>query len=63
MTGKTWQVTYGNVSLPCKSKNDARLARELVKKGHRVAASTLASVSPPRRIENHRIDAWPSVRI
>ena len=59
MTGKTWQVTFGNVSLPCRTENDARLlARELVKKGHRVAASTLASVSPPRRIENHQIDTW-----
>ena len=44
---------------PCRTENDARLlAHELVKKGHRVAASTLASVSPPRRIENHQIDTW-----
>jgi hypothetical protein len=62
MTGKTWQVTYGNVSLPCRTENDARLLAQLVKKGHRVAASSLASVTP-RRIENHRIDAWRSVRI
>ena len=46
MTGKTWQVTYGNVSLPCRTENDARLLAQLVKKGHRVAASSLASVSP-----------------
>src|SRR6478609_7086784 len=32
---------------PCRTENDARLlAHELVKKGHRVAASTLATVSP-----------------
>ena len=55
MTGKTWQVTYGNVSLPCRTEIDARLlARELVKKGHLVAASTLASTHAGLRT----IDAW-----
>ena len=59
MTGKTWQVMYGSVSLPCKCENDARLlARELRKKGHSVAAATLENVSPPRRIESHQIEAW-----
>lgn len=59
MMGKTWQVTYGSVALPCRDETDARLlARELVKKGHRVAANTLANISPPRRIESHQIEAW-----
>ena len=61
MTGKTWQVTFGSVALPCRDETDARLlARELVKKGHRVAANTLTNVSPPRRIESHQIEAWQS---
>jgi hypothetical protein len=33
MLGKTWQASYGNASVTCKSENDAKLlARELVKK-------------------------------
>jgi hypothetical protein len=43
MTSKTWQVMYANVSLPCRSENDARLlARELLKK------ATASSPEPSR---------------
>jgi hypothetical protein len=39
--GKTWQVSYGNASVTCKSENDTKLlARELLKKGHQVRAET-----------------------
>jgi hypothetical protein len=49
MMGKTWQVSYGSVSVPCKTENDAKLlARELVKKGHQVRAETLEGQRPMR---------------
>jgi hypothetical protein len=59
MLGKTWQVSYGNASVPCKTENDAKLlARELVKKGHQVSAETLEGQSPVRIIAHHQIFAW-----
>jgi hypothetical protein len=59
MLGKTWQVSYGGVSVPCKTEKDAKLlARELVKKGHRVKAETLEGQNPVRSIEPHQIAAW-----
>jgi esterase/lipase len=59
MPGKTWQVSYGSVSISCKTEYDAKLlARELVKKGHNVSAGTLDGHNPQRSIESHRIHAW-----
>jgi hypothetical protein len=49
MLGKTWQVSYGGVSVPCKTENDAKLlARQLMKKGYRVRAETLEGQHPMR---------------
>jgi hypothetical protein len=59
MLGKTWQVSYDNVSINCKKENDAKLlARELVKKGHQVRAQTLPGQSPMRIIPYHQIFGW-----
>ena len=52
--GKTWQATYGRVSLPALQNRNARLlARELVKKGH---AGNLENVTAAAPIESHQID-------
>jgi hypothetical protein len=57
--GKTWQVSYGNASVTCKSENDTKLlARELLKKGHQVRAETLEGQNPVRIIADHQIFAW-----
>jgi hypothetical protein len=55
-----WQVTYGGgVSLPCAHEVDAKLlARELVKKGHQVSASSVEGVLPARVIQPQQIYAW-----
>jgi hypothetical protein len=59
MLGKTWQVSYGNVWIPCKTETDAKLlARELVKKGHQVQAETVEGQSPIRVIGPNQISAW-----
>jgi hypothetical protein len=59
MMGKTWQVSYGSVSIPCRTENDAKLlARELMKKGHQVRAETLDGQSPMRAIKPQRVLAW-----
>jgi hypothetical protein len=63
MLGKTWQVSYGNASVTCKSENDAKLlACELVKKGHQVQAETLEGQSPMRIIAYPQIFAWLAER-
>ena len=57
MTGKTWQVTYGNVSLQDRKRCEAAGARAGQKGppgGRKYARNRLA----PRRIEIHQIDAW-----
>ena len=52
---KAWKVIYGSVSVPCKTERDAKLlARELVKKGHRVSAETLEG----RSIAAHHVPGW-----
>jgi hypothetical protein len=55
-----WQVTYGSgATLPCAHEVDAKLlARELVKRGHRVSAKTVDGVLPARLLEPHQIYAW-----
>jgi hypothetical protein len=59
MLGKTWQVSYGSVSVPCKTENDAKLlARELVKKGPQVRAETLEGQSLMRVIAPDRTFGW-----
>jgi hypothetical protein len=59
MLAKTWQVSYGNASVACKSENDAKLlARELVRKGHQVQARTLEGQTPVRVIADRQIFAW-----
>jgi hypothetical protein len=57
--GNTWQVSYGNASVTCKSENDAKLpAWELAKKGHQVRAKTPEGQNPMRIIADHQIFAW-----
>jgi hypothetical protein len=59
LLGRKWQVSYGSVSLQCKTEHDAKLlARELVKKGHRVSAGTLEGQSPQRSIGADQLQAW-----
>ena len=55
-----WKVTYGaGATLPCLHEVDAKLlARELVKRGHKVSARTAEGVLPARLIEAHQIYAW-----
>ena len=57
---RTWEVKYGgSVTLPCAHENDAKLlARELLKKGHRVSARTIEGFLPARSIEDYQIYAW-----
>lgn len=56
----SWQVTYGaGTTIPCAHEVDAKLlARELVKRGHRVSARTVEGVLPSRSIEPWQIYAW-----
>jgi hypothetical protein len=56
----TWQVIYeAGTSVPCSHEVDAKLlARELVKKGHKVSAKTIEGILPARFIEPHQIYAW-----
>jgi hypothetical protein len=57
--GKTWRVSYGSVSIPCKTVTDAKLlAQELVKKGHQVRAETAGRQSSMRGIGPNPIFAW-----
>jgi hypothetical protein len=59
LLSKTWQVSYGSAVLGCKNEHDAKLlARELVKKGHRVQAQTREGQDPSRVIESHNIHSW-----
>jgi hypothetical protein len=55
-----WEITYGGgAKLPCVHEVDAKLlARELVKRGHKVFAKTVEGVLPARSIEPHQIYAW-----
>jgi len=57
---KTWLVTYGaGASVPCLHEVDAKLlARELIKRGHKVSAKTIEGVLPSRSIEPHQVYAW-----
>jgi hypothetical protein len=56
---KTWQISYGRISVPCKTENDAKLlARELAKKGHQVRAETLKGQNPMRVVAPDRVFAW-----
>lgn len=56
---KAWKVSYGSVSISCRTEYDAKLlARELVKKGHRVSAETLEGQSPARSIAAHQVPGW-----
>jgi hypothetical protein len=58
----TWQVTYGaGTIMACAHELDAKLlARELVKRGHKVSAKTREGVLPSRCIEPHQVYAWLS---
>jgi hypothetical protein len=59
MFGKTWRVSYGVASVPCRTENDAKLlARELVKKGYDVWADSVDGKAPERVIKTHQIPAW-----
>lgn len=59
MSTKTWFVAYDSKSMPCNSESDAKLlARELIKKGHKVRAGTLNGHNPSRLIEAHQVLAW-----
>jgi hypothetical protein len=57
---KEWEVIYGSdIVLPCRDETDAKLlARELVKKGHRVSARTVDGLLPSRSIDFEHIQAW-----
>jgi hypothetical protein len=57
---KTWLVTYGaGASVSCLHEVDAKLlARELIKRGHKVSAKTMEGVLPSRSIEPHQVYAW-----
>jgi hypothetical protein len=56
----TWQVIYGaGRTVPCAHEVDAKLlARELVKRGHKVSARTLEGILPSKIIEPHLVNAW-----
>jgi hypothetical protein len=56
----TLEVTYrAGAKVPCAREVDARLlARELVKRGHKVSAKTLEGILPSRFIEPHQVHAW-----
>ena len=55
-----WEVTYSSgVTLPCAHELDAKLlARELVKRGHKVSAKTVEGVLSARSIEPDQMYAW-----
>jgi hypothetical protein len=57
---KTWEVIYGaGTTVPCTHEVDAKLlARELIKRGHKVSAKTIEGVLPARSIEPHQVYAW-----
>jgi hypothetical protein len=60
LDSKTWEVTYGaGTTVPCTHEVDAKLlARELIKRGHKVSAKTIEGVLPARSIEPHQVYAW-----
>jgi hypothetical protein len=59
MLPRTWEVSFGAITLGCRSETNARLfARELVKKGHRASARTLPDQPPARIIELHHVTLW-----
>lgn len=52
-------ICSGGVTRPCAHEVDAKLlARELLKRGHRVSAKTIDGVLPARIVEPDQIYAW-----
>ena len=56
---ETWQISFEGNVVECRDELDAkRVARDLIKRGHKVSAHAMDGDTPVYSIERHEIWTW-----